>query len=170
MDTIIWDTQSMELVWKKGPFSWKASLPEKADPPNNVFKLSEPPDDSAIVRLCVRLLELGGHAVVVLFSEQQANAFLLKESIIIAYDKVQLQLGRASECHANSALLWQKNKERFRLVTGYALSDDGLWRRHSWVSNKNTIIETTEERTLYFGAVLNDEQANAFYQVYSEYD
>ncbi len=39
-----------------------------------------------------------------------------------------------SRCHRNVARLWTEKKKGSRLVgigTGYALSDDGLWRRHS---------------------------------------
>jgi hypothetical protein len=39
-----------------------------------------------------------------------------------------------SRCHENVARLW--TDKRWGLVaigTGYALSEDGLWRRHSWV-------------------------------------
>ena len=48
-------------------------------------------------------------------------------------------------------------------MTGYALSDDGLWRQHSWLIAKPgrrwTVIETTCRRLLYYGVVLTEEEA-----------
>jgi hypothetical protein len=54
-----------------------------------------------------------------------------------------------SQCHDNvSSLLDDKRiKEK---QTGYALSEDGLWRCHSWgINDKNQIVETTEARLVY---------------------
>jgi hypothetical protein len=38
----------------------------------------------------------------------------------------------------------------------YALSQDGLWRQHSWNynSDEDLVIETTQERIAYYGTVL----------------
>ncbi len=54
-----------------------------------------------------------------------------------------------SHCHDNV-----QNLKRKKLITeaqtGYALSDDGLWRCHSWGrNNKDQIVETTEARLVY---------------------
>jgi hypothetical protein len=59
----------------------------------------------------------------------------------------------AINCHGNSACLM---KEGFgEVVNGYALSEDGMWRPHSWVLQKDgRLIETTKRRKAYFGAVL----------------
>lgn len=39
--------------------------------------------------------------------------------------------------------------------TGYALSDDGLWRQHSWgLEADGVVVETTFERRSYVGIVL----------------
>ena len=37
------------------------------------------------------------------------------------------------------------------IPTGYALSDDGLWRQHTWGLLRNGVLETTEVRLRYFG-------------------
>ena len=60
--------------------------------------------------------------------------------------------------------IWKE--KGYRVCTGYALSDDGMWRQHSWCIDKRPrttkIIETTEPRVLYFGYVLNDEETKRF--------
>ena len=47
------------------------------------------------------------------------------------------------------------------------LSEDGLWRQHSWVVQPMTrtvkVWETTVERVAYFGVVLNDEECQEFF-------
>ena len=79
-----------------------------------------------------------------------------KNSVLCKKDPIQ--------CHRNSALLWDSNKKRYTLMTGYALSDDGLWRQHSWVwdKDKQRIIETTEKRKTYYGFPMTDNEAQNF--------
>lgn len=71
-----------------------------------------------------------------------------------------------SQCHRNSYNIYLDNPDDNILATGYALSDNGMWRQHSWVVKKgkknNEIIETTVERVLYFGIVLNKTESNIF--------
>jgi hypothetical protein len=56
-----------------------------------------------------------------------------------------------SRCHDNCDKLYA-HKQVANVCTGFALSADGLWRYHSWaIDFDNFIIETTEERLLYFG-------------------
>ena len=59
------------------------------------------------------------------------------------------------------------NRGRCQIATGYALSEDGLWRQHSWVVQPMTrtvkVWETTVERVAYFGVVLNDEECQEFF-------
>ena len=68
-------------------------------------------------------------------------------------------LGRQSQCHSNSAALYlaRKDFEDIKIMTGFALSEDGLWRFHSWcILDNMKIIETTEKRLAYFGYILNE--------------
>src|SRR4051795_2042950 len=47
--------------------------------------------------------------------------------------QVQYRRMQRSGCHRNVAKLWLRVPRRlFAIGTGYALSDDGLWRQHSW--------------------------------------
>jgi hypothetical protein len=48
------------------------------------------------------------------------------------------------------------------IATGYGLSEDGLWRQHSWLWNGKKVLETTVPRTIYFGVMLNDVEAARF--------
>lgn len=75
--------------------------------------------------------------------------------------------GRPINCHQNSALLADKYPEKYQLVTGYALSDDSLWRCHSWLLEKNKkgkeiVVETTEPRIAYYGYKLTKEELQKF--------
>jgi hypothetical protein len=68
--------------------------------------------------------------------------------------------GMASSCHRNAVELWRQGTAT-AIGTGYGLSDDGLWREHSWgVASDGSVLETTEPRTTYFGVALRDEGAD----------
>jgi len=64
-------------------------------------------------------------------------------------ERARLVGGQRNACHKNAALL--DDGRTCRRFTGFALSDDGCWRLHSWVMTPDGIVETTERRTLYFG-------------------
>lgn len=70
-----------------------------------------------------------------------------------------------SSCHFNAAALWDANRDKpVRIATGYALSDDGIWRQHSWcIFKKEVVVETTVKRVLYFGFAMAKDEANQFY-------
>lgn len=78
----------------------------------------------------------------------------------------KLMRGRPISCHANSALLWAENRDHSVIVTGWAMSDDGVWRQHSWVKHLGTgkIYETTQKRVLYYGFDLMPDEAELFYE------
>lgn len=94
-------------------------------------------DESEIMR---RLLDFGGYAVVMAWHESDAEAILERGQLWYG-DRIIMQKGEPSQCHTNSAMLWEANKSRtlegpyreeLALATGYAMSEDGLWRQHSW--------------------------------------
>jgi hypothetical protein len=77
--------------------------------------------------------------------------------------RVKLHSMERSACHANVARLWGKSRWRLMGIgTGYALSDDGLWRQHSWGVRRSGILETTQVRSVYFGIVLSGVEAERF--------
>src|SRR3954466_5978278 len=49
------------------------------------------------------------------------------------------------QCHRKVAKLWLAEPRKLSAVgMGYALSDDGLWRQHSWgIKDEGRIVETT---------------------------
>lgn len=77
------------------------------------------------------------------FKSDQANIHIPQPN------EVKLIKLMDSECHNNSrALLFLGVATEMR--SGYALSDDGLWRHHSWAIDKDgKIIETTIKRLAY---------------------
>lgn len=52
-------------------------------------------------------------------------------------------------CHGNAARLGSEVDAK--VWTGWALSQDGCWRPHSWAEFGGQFIETTEPRVAYFG-------------------
>lgn len=119
------------------------------------------------------ILTFGGEqAILQLIEEDLLN--LLKRGQFWYGDIAELILGLPVRCHENSAILWAESKKdksapTLHIATGYALSEDGLWRQHSWCvesgngGNKPVIHETTELRIGYFGFVLTEGQANTFF-------
>lgn len=86
--------------------------------------------------------------------EAMEKALLLKDRLL------------SNRCHFNSARMWDANRGKCQIATGYALSDDGCWRQHSWVVQpltvKYRIWETTEPRIAYFGFIMTDEECEDF--------
>ena len=77
--------------------------------------------------------------------------------------------GARSRCHGNAARLWWGNRDKVGLCTGYALSDDGIWRQHSWCLDLSDprrahVVETTTPRVRYYGYLLNEREAEEFYE------
>ncbi len=70
-----------------------------------------------------------------------------------------------SNCHVNVATV--RARGRGTIATGFALSEDGLWREHSWLTlDADTVLETTVARLLYHGYVLTRQEQRRF--VWSE--
>lgn len=61
--------------------------------------------------------------------------------------------GQPNRCHSNAADLWAEAKDRYRLVTGYALGDN-QWVSHRWVIDDKNLYETTHRFDRYFGVEL----------------
>lgn len=116
-----------------------------------------------ILALKARLLEMGGLGVVLAYREPHLEEILGRGLLLDGRYHVQ-DRGEPSRCHANTALLWENAPDRIGIMTGYALSDDGLWRQHSWAWHfqRGVVIETTLPRTAYFGVLLTDDEALAF--------
>ncbi|GHP00741.1 hypothetical protein KSF_107880 [Reticulibacter mediterranei] len=82
--------------------------------------------------------------------------------------RAKLVRGEPGHCHSNAARLWNEQRAELSIATGYALSEDGLWRQHSWLvrtqpkGSQRQLIETTIRRIKYYGFLLTEEEAEAF--------
>ena len=110
-----------------------------------------------------RLLDAGG-LVALLFLPEPHVGELLERGRTFPECWPQLRRDKQSDCHRNAARLFCRTKGAVRIASGYALSDDSLWRQHSWGVKAKTrrVIETTEHRLRYFGFVLNDAESMEF--------
>jgi len=78
------------------------------------------------------LLDIGGERVVVLLNEDLALCEVLVDiGRVASYKKLRIKYGEERECHTNSASLSLSNKTKYKIATGFGLSDDVIWRRHS---------------------------------------
>lgn len=112
-----------------------------------------------------KLLSLGGESVCLpVYEEDIVN--ILSRGQIWYGDKTDLMKGEPCHCHSNSCNLWENNKDKTRIVTGYALTPDGMWRQHSWLIHRrprqNRVVETTVKRILYYGFVMTQEECEKF--------
>jgi len=103
---------------------------------------------------------IGGDRLV-WFDRDNAEASLWDGLLLTA--EVRMRRGRRNRCHGNSATLWRKDTERRQIGTGYALSDDDIWRQHSWVLEGQRFYETTVRRECSFGVVLSPEDSLYFF-------
>jgi hypothetical protein len=105
------------------------------------------------LRWCRHVLTFGGELVVPPMCPEPDLDELLTGAQVWGPD-ARLQLEEEVSCHENVAVLWIDGTAA-EIGTGYALSDDGLWRQHSWgIAADGVVIETTEERLRYVGVRL----------------
>lgn len=74
----------------------------------------------------------------------------LSRSPIVVPQCVKQVAGAPRDCHDN-ALHLKRAHQIDDVWSGYALSEDGLWRFHSWGCQSELIVETTEPRLAYWG-------------------
>jgi len=110
-----------------------------------------------------KLLKLGGEYAVLPVIEEDLDAILSRgERFTPRW--LRIWKGEPGLCHFNVGRLWDVNRQLVKICTGYALSDDGIWRQHSWgLFKKKSVVETTIARELYFGFILTNEEAEQFY-------
>lgn len=102
-----------------------------------------------------RLKAIGGAVVCATFEEDIQLILRHGKTWVPLQKDIILRRGEAIRCHDNSVLL-QAAHPHLHVCTGYALSNDGIWRSHSWCFEQQTcsIIETTVKRVAYHGAIL----------------
>ena len=102
-------------------------------------------------RLEDKLLPLGGSWVS--WHEVDPDIADIADRGKLFLQPVQMRLGEPRRPHRNSAKLWASAMDKYKLVSGYALSKD-KWVGHSWVIDDKNIYETTYRYDRYFGIVL----------------
>jgi hypothetical protein len=107
-----------------------------------------------------RLLEVGGKAVAARYEEDAEK--ILERGLEMSPKSLRMMIGDRNACHANTARLYETNQNQVKIVTGYALSSDQVWRQHTWGLWGKKVVETTEKRTKYFGFVLTPEETEEF--------
>lgn len=114
------------------------------------------------------LLEIGGTEA--LIDKDEPDFYnLITRGILIDKPSDVLKQGEMCQCHKNSAFLWETNKRKYKIMTGYALSATGVWHQHSWIIDKfNNIIETTVKREKYYGYILSPLEAESFLWEYKK--
>ena len=129
------------------------------------MKKMHPSMDNHLFDLRQKLLTFAGETVCFPPCEEDLDN-ILNYGQFWAGSNAKLMRGEPSRCHANSANLWEQNKEATRICTGYALSEDGIWRQHSWLvwhkARSNQIVETTVKRIAYYGFVMPYDMCQQF--------
>ena len=130
---------------------------------------SFPENDPMAIMLKDKLLAVGGTRIIMPMVDEDLEKITERGQFWLGETAI-MKRGRPSQCHANSANLYESNKNNgdinLKICTGYALSDDGIWRQHSWLvwakARVNRIIETTVERVLYYGFVMDTDECEEF--------
>lgn len=129
------------------------------------MKKMHPSMDNHLFDLRQKLLTFAGETVCFPPCEEDLDNILNYGQFWVG-SNAKLMRGEPSRCHANSANLWEQNKEATRICTGYALSEDGIWRQHSWLvwhkARSNQIVETTVKRIAYYGFVMPYDMCQQF--------
>lgn len=140
--------------------AWKARLQEM-----NASYLTDP----GLAALHDRLLSYGGEEVALTHEEDLQQ--ILERGVLHKGRSVKprrVWWSKPISCHQNSAYLYKDNRTvspgRFDIVTGWALSKDGVWRQHTWVydNQRKKVVETTVKRVLYYGFHLTPAEAEKF--------
>jgi hypothetical protein len=120
-------------------------------------------------RLRRKLLRLGGLELFAPKSDPDLDEILARGIVFDASSARSIRSGD-SHCHENVSRLWAEAPHRYQIVTGYALSPDGLWRSHTWAAEGEHLVETSDEKVLYFGACLTAEHAARFAKANAYHD
>ena len=108
------------------------------------------------------LLKFGGDFIVAPQKDDPDVPKLLKSGFLMS-GPILFKPKKATMCHQNVSAVWTEGRKGLiGVATGYALSEDGLWRQHSWGVMQDGVLETTEKRQKYFGILLQDSAADYF--------
>ena len=125
----------------------------RAHDQRRVVRAHEPAEENSLwSQIESILLPLGGTRVVRVEVPLRELRRIVADGHSFSTENVGRLKGQNNECHSNSFGYCLTHKA-CRWATGFALSEDGLWRVHSFVYNtsKKRVLETTCERVAYFG-------------------
>lgn len=99
------------------------------------------------------LNEGGGWGLCVRDNDADADALLMHGELIIITKDNPVQspptcllplVSNPNDCHNNSTMLHQLTNGVFQYHTGYYMTEDFLWKQHSWTVNRHTkcIVDT----------------------------
>lgn len=111
-----------------------------------------------------KLLSLGGNQVKLGLDTEEEKQRMLNDGKIFNLPIEKLR-GQPNQCHRNVAERYENSKKHgFKIVSGYALAEDGVWYSHSWGLSKGgtIILETTQKFQKYFGYILNESESEEF--------
>lgn len=156
------------VAWKSMSDDWKERCRSNSFWFQNTVaeaKKMFPEMDERLFELKALLLDFAGDAVCLPGYEEDLEDILEYGQFWLGYNAERMR-GEACQCHSNSARIWEQNKDKTTICTGYALSTDGMWRQHSWLIHRkprsNKIVETTRPRVLYYGFALTPDMCERF--------
>ena len=158
------------LVWEKPSEEWLTGLKEsKTWWYQGVTKTPHNEREAAAMekalKLRDRLLTFGGDIACMDLYDPDVDK-ILERGEFLGGAHARRAPGERSHCHQNSAGYYLSNKGRVQIMTGYALSDDGCWRQHSWLVEPMLrswrVWETTVKRIAYYGVILTPAECDAF--------
>ena len=152
------------VIWKRNPHNGHFVIGLLGSPVFGFYGDWDTSDfmDYDSQRACKSILDKGGQYVLWPECEEDAPE-LIHRGELFGGDKATKVKGTPSQCHKNAAKRWFWHPELFTITTGYALSDDGIWRQHTWlVDRAGKVMETTVLRVSYYGFKLTTEESMAF--------
>ena len=106
------------------------------------------------------LLSFGGDRVIGHEGDPDLTNIMTRGKTFSGKDPIMMP-GAPSRCHGNVCALHDANPH-VKVHTGFALSDDGTWRPHSWATSGKNVVETTTPRSKYLGFRMNNQELDEF--------
>jgi len=106
---------------------------------------------------------MGGSIVKPGLDTEEELMRIINDGILFSVNVVNLK-GDPNQCHRNVASKYKKfSSNGFKIVSGYALSNE-TWFQHSWgLGHTGKIMETTGNKyDKYYGYVLSDHESDEF--------
>lgn len=98
----------------------------------------------------------------IIWQDDNYDQLILEHGNRMGPSSIQLTHGRKGLCHENCAALFWVHYPAYQIATGYVYQS-GVWGRHSWLMDGEAILETTTQRDIYFGVILEEIQLMNFF-------